>query len=304
MKENVRGVVMNPVLKKVLKVLHVFFVASVLGGILAMTVLLVMKGTLKADENAFPVDLGIFQIFNWPVSVGFFCLIFSSFVFSFFSDWGFIRYWWIIVKWAVLLFLFAAAWFIMGPAVNGMVSLSDAGYHVSEAKAQYLGFVNTSLTWSFVFLGCLAIVMFLSVLKPWGPTNFKVNVNRAAVLWAVGVFAVFGAFFGVMGSVYTDKYRHMTIADTDMKKARDGVYLGQAEVAGYVYRTEVVVRGRRIVSVKSVNNRKSPYAWYAEGVFKKILKYQNANVDAVTGATTTSKALMKSVENALSSAAK
>lgn len=55
--------------------------------------------------------------------------------------------------------------------------------------------------------------------------------------------------------------------------------------------------------VPDLQNRKSHYARFAEGVFPRIMKKQKANVDTITAATTTSKCLMKAVENALSSGA-
>lgn len=291
---------LNPLLLKVLKYLHVVFVSSVFGGILVMVVLLSVKSGVKVDENAFFTDLAVYRVFSWPVTWGFFCIIFTSFVFGFFTEWGFIRYRWIIVKWIVLLFLFAMAWFVLGPAVNGMVSLSDAGYHLGGSAAQYKANVLTALVVSVIFLLCLLFVMFFSVLKPWGQTKFKLKVNRTLILWIIAVFAAVGLFFGVVGSVATGRYRNMKIDDTDTAKLKDGTFTGEAEMAGYVYRTVVVIMNKKIVSVKAVDNRKSPYATLAEGVFRKVIKYQNANVDAITGATTTSKALLKSVENALS----
>lgn len=304
MKAKERAVLtLNPLMNKILKIAHVVFVASVFGGILAMVALLAVKTGMKPDENAFFTDLAIFRVYSWPVTYGFFCIIFSSFIFGFFTEWGFIRFWWVIVKWIALIFLFAMAWFILGPAVNGMVSLSDAGYHLGNAAARYRENVSTALAVSVIFLVCLLFMMILSVLKPWGRTKSRASeaaVNRAVILWIVVGLAVVGLFFGVVGSVVTSRYRNLKIADTDTAKLKDGTFTGEAEMAGYVYRTVVVIRNKKIVSVKAVDNRKSPYAYLAEGVFRKVLKNQNANVDVITGATTTSKALLKSVENALS----
>lgn len=42
-----------------------------------------------------------------------------------------------------------------------------------------------------------------------------------------------------------------------------------------------------------------PTITYAQGVFAKIIRDQNANTDAITGATTTSKMFRKAVEDAL-----
>jgi uncharacterized protein with FMN-binding domain len=46
-------------------------------------------------------------------------------------------------------------------------------------------------------------------------------------------------------------------------------------------------------------NRTTKYARMAEAVVKNILDQQKNDVDVVSGATTTSKALLKTVENAL-----
>jgi uncharacterized protein with FMN-binding domain len=48
-----------------------------------------------------------------------------------------------------------------------------------------------------------------------------------------------------------------------------------------------------------MQNRKTKYSKRAEGVIPRIIERQTPNVDAVSGATTTSKALMKAVENSL-----
>lgn len=48
-----------------------------------------------------------------------------------------------------------------------------------------------------------------------------------------------------------------------------------------------------------IKNRDSFYARLAEGIKHKIIREQKINIDAVTGATTTSKILMKAVEAAI-----
>ena len=79
----------------------------------------------------------------------------------------------------------------------------------------------------------------------------------------------------------------------------DGTYPGEATAGSFTYKVEVTVQDRQITDITVMANRVSPYARFAEGVIPKVLKAQNANVDTVTGATTTSKALLKAIENAL-----
>jgi uncharacterized protein with FMN-binding domain len=60
------------------------------------------------------------------------------------------------------------------------------------------------------------------------------------------------------------------------------------------------VQEHRIQQIDVLKNREeSEYAKKAEGVVEKVLKSQSLKVDAVTGATTTSKALLKAIESAL-----
>lgn len=62
---------------------------------------------------------------------------------------------------------------------------------------------------------------------------------------------------------------------------------------------EVAVADHQIVRPRVAENRASFYAGLAELITHKALAAQTPNVDAVTGATTTSKCLQKAIANAL-----
>jgi uncharacterized protein with FMN-binding domain len=64
------------------------------------------------------------------------------------------------------------------------------------------------------------------------------------------------------------------------------------------------VKSRRIETITVIKNRETHYARKAEGVITRVLEAQSPDVDAVTGATTTSKALLKAIENSLKDATK
>lgn len=93
--------------------------------------------------------------------------------------------------------------------------------------------------------------------------------------------------------------REMQIKDVDLRSLADGDYVGAFSYGGFEYRVKTVVKERRIVDVVVLQNRDTDYAKEAEGVLPEMVKRQTPNVDAISGATTTSKALMKAVENAL-----
>lgn len=98
-----------------------------------------------------------------------------------------------------------------------------------------------------------------------------------------------------------DKVRKMEINAIDLSRVSDGNYRGNFSYGNFTYTVEVLVRNARIETINILENRDSKYAKMAEGVAEKVVWQQRNDVDVVSGATTTSKALLKAIENALRS---
>lgn len=95
------------------------------------------------------------------------------------------------------------------------------------------------------------------------------------------------------------RVRTMPIADVDLAAVPDGTYRGDFTYGKFTYEVRTTVKAHHIGKIDILKNRNSKYARMAAGVIPRILEKQTPNVDAVSGATTTSKALMKAVENSL-----
>lgn len=95
------------------------------------------------------------------------------------------------------------------------------------------------------------------------------------------------------------RVRQMDIQSVDIDRIEDGEYLGSFAYSGFEYKVRTIVNGHEIKAIEVLQNRDSKHARRAEGVLEEIIKRQTPAVDAVSGATTTSKALMKAVENSL-----
>ena len=93
--------------------------------------------------------------------------------------------------------------------------------------------------------------------------------------------------------------RAMPIHHVDLGQVKDGAYHGDYAYGGFTYEVAVTVADHRINDIAVVKNRTTSPAKKAEGALKRVLEQQRNDVDAVSGATTTSKALLKAVENAL-----
>jgi len=93
--------------------------------------------------------------------------------------------------------------------------------------------------------------------------------------------------------------RQMTIQPVDLATIANGSYPGSFTYGDFTYKVEVVIRNHQFETIKIVANRTTSHALKAAGVVDKIITSQRNDVDAISGATTTSKALLKAVENAL-----
>lgn len=93
----------------------------------------------------------------------------------------------------------------------------------------------------------------------------------------------------------------MDIQKVDTKNIQDGEYIGSFSYSGFKYKVKTFIKGHRIIEIEILQNKDTKRAKRAEGVIPEIIKKQSPNVDAISGATTTSKALMKAVEKSLES---
>ncbi|MCP4351441.1 MAG: FMN-binding protein [Desulfobacterales bacterium] len=107
---------------------------------------------------------------------------------------------------------------------------------------------------------------------------------------------------GLSSCAQHKKIRQMPIKDADLFSIKDGKYKGSftyGKGEGFTYEVLTTVKNKRIADIEILKNRDTKHAKKAEQVIERIKQKQTPNVDAVSGATTTSKAFMKAVENSL-----
>lgn len=285
--------------KKGLKILHVITVAGVLGGLLAILTLLLVRQGLPDKINPFPMDYAMMKLFMYLITFSSFGLITTSVLYELFTEWGLLKFYWMMAKWGIAIMVFVVSWTGLGPSINGMASISDAGFNATTMKDAYKLFEQKALVFVCINILLMLAAGILSVVKPWGKRQEKKPVNRKKILiWLVPILLI-ALSMPIMQGVRLQSMRNLEIEDSNLAGLEDGVYYGEAEVGNYVYKVNVEIKSHQIVKIESVDPRKSPYVAYAEGVFGKIIGDQNADTDAITGATTTSKAYMKAVENAI-----
>jgi uncharacterized protein with FMN-binding domain len=96
--------------------------------------------------------------------------------------------------------------------------------------------------------------------------------------------------------------RDIQFEDINLSLASDGEYGGEFGEGSHTYAVMVIISGQRIIDIEVVKNRDGEHARRAEGVIDLVLEAQSVNVDVITGATTTSKSILKAIEDALQKA--
>ena len=87
----------------------------------------------------------------------------------------------------------------------------------------------------------------------------------------------------------------------DMTGKTDGVYRGNYSLAGTPVKVtlDVTVRDNSVTEIKIIKHIGSPIGRKAERITQNIIEEQSLEVDAISSATASSKAILKAVENAL-----
>lgn len=152
---------------KWLKGFHLIGVSCWIGGGIALVLLYFLKkhvtdgGVLYGiNQSLHHVDMGVVV---YPGAFG--CLI-TGLIFSAFSNWGFFKHKWIILKWILTI---AAIWFgstYLGPWERALVEISGKLGMDSLTSADYLHYEKMHVVFSAVQIFLLFVIIFISIFKP------------------------------------------------------------------------------------------------------------------------------------------
>ena len=118
---------------------------------------------------------------------------------------------------------------------------------------------------------------------------FIISISVIAVLLASGMFAL-----------YPSNMRDIELQGIDLTDIPDGRFTGTFERGRFTNTLTVYVQDNRIVKIDIVDDIFMPSVTNASGeVFRRVIDMQDTKIDAVTGATITTNAYLKSIENAL-----
>ena len=154
--------------QKILKILHQLAVSVWMGGGLALVILLHASGNAQSDGELYGI-LRSFRFVNVYVViyVGALGSFFTGLAYSICTNRGFFRHKWIILKWALTMYLILAGSFMLGPWSTFLLETAGKMGLAALSDPEYIRV--SSLHWALEIAGLFLFVAAtaISVYKPW-----------------------------------------------------------------------------------------------------------------------------------------
>lgn len=116
------------------------------------------------------------------------------------------------------------------------------------------------------------------------------------IIIAFVIVAAVGIFYLTRG---LESGAKVQVGSVNTSSLSDGNYEGTYNEGRWTNKVAVTVKGGKITDIKLIKDVAFSKSEVIDALFKNVIKAQNTTVDAVSGATVTSKAYLKSIENAL-----
>ncbi len=95
----------------------------------------------------------------------------------------------------------------------------------------------------------------------------------------------------------------ITVSNLNMANITDGIYVGEYSITPVYVEVEVSVTEHKITNIKIIEHENG-LGGKAEKIVDNVISRQSLEVGAVSGATVSSKCIIKAIENALQSGSK
>lgn len=129
--------------------------------------------------------------------------------------------------------------------------------------------------------------------------------KKQVKIWVAVVVVIIIAYFSVNGiktfldlKKYQKQVEEIKIINVDISKVPDGTYTGSYEVLWVAAEVKVTVADQKIERIELLEH-KNGRGSLAEVIPSKVVEAQSLEVDIISGATSSSKVILKAIENAL-----
>jgi hypothetical protein len=151
---------------KILKIVHLLFAFMWIGGGISIILLLLTTSPQESHE-LYMRSLIIKLIDDWLIIPGALGIVIIGIIYGIWTNWGFFKYKWIIVKWTLTILMAFLGTFFLGTWVNSNVyPVEDISNYTLDNSTFFYNVLQTAI-WASVQIFLLLIVIIISVFKPW-----------------------------------------------------------------------------------------------------------------------------------------
>lgn len=152
---------------KILKIIHLFFAVLWIGGAIALLTVLFFSQPTTGDELY--MTSRILQIVDdFLIIPGAIASFFIGIIYGVWTNWGFFKHRWLVVKWIVTVAQILFGTFALGPWVDRNVEIANELRNAALTNAELLHNLEMSKIYGSIQTSLLIIVfLVVSVMKPW-----------------------------------------------------------------------------------------------------------------------------------------
>jgi len=159
--------------QKWLKVLHVYLGGIWGGGAASLFAIHCLYPTNSGPE-LYARNMAMIYIDNYiiiPAAIGS-CL--TGLLYSHLTNWGYLKYYWVIIKWIFTITFIVIGFFWLIPWLNNMLEVSTTMRSFSVIDpSRYDVAMTIHLAMTIVQTVLLFFIVIISIFKPWGRTKYK-----------------------------------------------------------------------------------------------------------------------------------
>ena len=122
-------------------------------------------------------------------------------------------------------------------------------------------------------------------------------IKILAVIFVCFVIVVGVGFFYITSGLKAGQ--NLEVNEINLGNVKDGTYTGIFNFKRWSNELQVDIENSKIVDIKIVKDVKIPKLGVSQQLFYSVINQQSTKVDMVAGATVTSKAYLKAIENAV-----
>lgn len=126
----------------------------------------------------------------------------------------------------------------------------------------------------------------------------KTNMLKIIIALGSAVIIIYGSGYLYRIHNYKKQVEEIKIENVDLKDIKDGKYNGECDADVVASEVEVTVKDHKIEEIDIIKH-KTDKGKKAEVIINQVIKKQSIKVDTISGATNSSKIILKAIENAL-----